>query len=138
MTKEELFEIYQNELNWINRRLQEPTLEFYKEFSDNWRHAKEVAFKMYQALRFYCTDEDVLSIDIIPLDVTEQISDYNGCPCVGYISYRGQKFYAYCDEPGQQEFIIVGDKVITFSTFDCPLIDWWYEVDKVIDNIDTL
>ena len=138
MTKEELFEVYQTELNWISRRLEEPTLEFYKEFSDNWRHAKEVAFKMYQALRFYCTDEDVLSIDITSLNENEHVDDYDQCPCIGYILYRGQRFYAYDDDPGQQIFIVVGDRTITFASFDCPLIDWWYEADKILDGIDTL
>ena len=44
LTSETLFGLYQSKLDWINRRLEPKTLEFYKETAESWKHAKEIVF----------------------------------------------------------------------------------------------
>lgn len=135
MTFEELFNIYQDNMEWIKRRLQPKTLEFYGERADQWKQAKYMNFKWFEMMRYYCDEVDVYKIkeQSLPLDV--KVDDYDNCPCTGYLDYRNQRFYVYYDDMGAQCFIVCEGHIIPIISMGADEIDWWYEVDYLLDKI---
>lgn len=135
MTHKELFNFYQSQLAWINRRLKPDCLEVYKESADTWKHAKEVAFNFYQCLRYETEDEGVVysfSFDID--DIPPYIEDNNKFSCTGILNYRDQKFPIYLDDNGSQEFIVYEGQTISISGLGGSC-DWYYLLDQLLDKI---
>ena len=138
LTGEQLFNLYQNKLDWINRRLEPKTLEFYNETAEAWKHAKEIVFDWYQDMRYYVEGG-------IPKD--EECFDYKNkliaaykpykdqFPCIGLLKYRGQTWPIYGDDYGCQDFIVMEDdyQIPVCNMAGC--LDWYYELDKIIDKI---
>ena len=138
MKHEDLFNEYQDKLKWIDRRLTPDCLEFYKDTAESWKHAKEVAFQMYQRLRYLCEDgiptQDCFKYSN-DLGIKALTSD-DGIeyPCIGILSYRGHEFPIYNDDYGMSEFIVVNDYTVAVADFGgAP--DWYYMVDKILDKI---
>ena len=137
LTKEQLFILYQNKLDWINRRLEPKTLEFYHETAEAWKHAKEIVFDWYQDIRYYVDGG-------IPDE--KECFDYNNkikaaykpykdkFPCIGILKYRGNTYAIYNDDYGMQDFIVIDGREITIDRFGGGT-DWWYEIDRIIDKI---
>ena len=136
MTEQELFELYQSKLEWINRRLQPDALEFFHETAETWKHAKEVVFDMYQHIRglmnFYPNSEECFDYNN---KIKAAYKPYNDkFPCVGILKYRGNTYPIYNDDYGMQGFIVIDDYSITVDSF-AGGTDWWYEIDRIIDKI---
>ena len=141
MKHEDLFKIYQSKLQWIDRRLTPECLEIYEDTVESWKHAKEVAFSMYQELRLDCEDGIPLLKDCLSRN-EEQIRDIppykfdNGyeCPCCGILQYRGHDFPVYIDDYGMSDFIVFGGNEIQISSVggEC---DWYYPIDLILDKI---
>ena len=141
MKHEDLFKIYQSKLQWIDRRLTPECLEIYKDTAESWKHAKEIAFSMYQELRLDCEDGIPLLKDCLNRN-EEQIRNIppykfdNGyeCPCCGILQYRGHDFPVYIDDYGMSDFIVFGGNEIQISSLggEC---DWYYPIDLILDKI---
>ena len=141
MKHEDLFKIYQSKLQWIDRRLTPECLEIYEDTVESWKHAKEVAFSMYQELRLDCEDGIPLLKDCLSRN-EDQIRDIppykfdNGyeCPCCGILQYRGHDFPVYIDDYGMSDFIVFGGNEIQISSLggEC---DWYYPIDLILDKI---
>lgn len=141
MKHEDLFNEYQNKLDWINRRLEPDCLKFYDETAEAWKHAKYIAFSMYQQLRYYCEDGIPNYWECYGTDKrkTRHIKPYvfeNGysCPCIAILSYRDNKYPVYNDDYGMSDFVVINDNCITVDSFGGG-VDWWYELDRIIDKI---
>ena len=144
MTEKELFELYQSKLEWINRRLEPETLELYKETAETWKHAKEVAFDMYESLRslmglwpdsrehFDYTNKLIAAYK--PYEIKNDDGTTAEFPCIGLLKYRGNMYPIYNDDYGMQDFIVLDGREITVSSFGGGT-DWWYELDRIIDKI---
>ena len=141
MKHEDLFEIYQSKLQWIDRRLTPECLEIYEDTAESWKHAKEVAFSMYQELRLDCEDGIPLLKDCLSRD-EEQIRDIppykfdNGyeCPCYSILHYRGYDFPVYTDDYGMSDFIVFKGNEIQISSSGGEW-DWYYPIDLLLDKI---
>ena len=139
MKHEDLFREYQNKLDWINRRLEPDCLKFYQDTPESWKHAKEVAFQMYQQLRYFCEDglptQDCFiyasDLKIKPF----KAEDKTKFPCIGLLKYRGQEFPIYNDDYSMSEFIVIDKMPITINCFGGSP-DWYYMVDYLLDKID--
>ena len=141
MKHEDLFEIYQSKLQWIDRRLTPECLEIYGDTAESWKHAKEIVFSMYQELRLDCEDGIPLLKDCLNRN-EEQIRNIppykfdNGyeCPCCGILQYRGHDFPVYVDDYGMSDFIVFGGNEIQISSLggEC---DWYYPIDLILDKI---
>ena len=137
MKHKDLFDDYKQKLNWIDRRLQPETLKFYNETAESWKHAKEIAFGMYQHLRYFC--EDGIPIDCIDYkadvsNISDYVLDETSFKCIGILNYRDLQFPVYEDVYGMSNFIVLEDHMIEVSNF-AGYIDWYYEVDSIIDKI---
>lgn len=140
MKHEDLFREYQNKLDWIARRLKSDCLEFYNETAESWKHAKEVAFQMYQHLRYFCEDGIPKYSDCFYYSSDLKIKPYKTedntkFPCIGILKYRGQEFPIYNDDYGMSNFIVINKLPITVDSFGGET-DWYYIIDKFIDKID--
>lgn len=143
MKHEDLFAIYQRTLEWIDRRKEPDTADFYKESPETWKHAKEVAFDMYQSLRHWCEDGSPSLYRDCRIDESRKGAhkpykfdkgemEY---PCVGAFTYRGIEFPVYNDDYGMSEFTVFEGHVIQIDSFGGET-DWYYMLDKYIDRID--
>ena len=138
LTGEQLFNLYQNKLDWINRRLEPKTLEFYNETAEAWKHAKEIVFDWYQDMRYYVEDGIPDEKDCFDYS-SKLIAAYkpykDQFPCCGILTYRGQKWPIYTDDYGCQDFIVMEDdnQIPVCNMAGC--LDWYYELDKIIDKI---
>ena len=144
LTHKDLFNLYQHKLDWINRRLEPKTLEFYNETAETWKHAKEIAFDWYQDMRYFCEDgypgrecfdyNNKLIAAYKPYEITNDNGITTKFPCVGLLKYRGNTHPIYDDDYGMQTFIVLDGREITVDSFGGG-IDWWYELDRIIDKI---
>ena len=144
LTHKDLFNLYQNKLDWINRRLEPDTLEFYNETAEAWKHAKEIVFDWYQDMRYFCEggypgrecfDYNTKIISAYkPYEVTNKKGITTEFPCIGLLKYRGNTYPIYNDDYGMQDFIVIDGREITVDSFGGG-IDWWYELDRIIDKI---
>ena len=137
MTHKQLFNKYQNMLDWINRRLEPDSLEFYEESAETWKHAKEVAFDMYEELRYHVRGgiPEANKSFFYDKDLVESIPDYEDqFPAIGILKYRDNEYTIYNDDYGMQSFIVVDGQQITVDSFGGG-IDWWYMLDQIIDKI---
>lgn len=139
MTFDELFAQYKALIDWIDRRMKPEVLEFHHESVDNWKYAKHTVFLMFERLRYY-TEEGIPNL--YECLTREGIEDYPPkmydnykCPVIGLLNYRDEVFPVYDDDYGQQVFIIVNGQEITVDSLGGET-DWYYELDRIIDNID--
>jgi hypothetical protein len=137
----DLFDTYQSKLQWIDRRLTPDCLKIYEDTAESWKHAKEVAFSMYQELRLDCEDgvpslHDCLIQDEEKVRNTPPYKFENGyeCRCHGIIHYRDHDFPLYIDDYGMSEFIVFEGNEIQVSSIggEC---DWYYPIDLILDRI---
>jgi hypothetical protein len=137
----DLFDTYQSKLHWIDRRLTPDCLKIYEDTAESWKHAKEVAFSMYQELRLDCEDgipslHDCLIQDEEKVRNTPPYKFENGyeCRCHGIIHYRDHDFPLYIDDYGMSEFIVFEGNEIQVSSIggEC---DWYYPIDLILDKI---
>lgn len=141
LTHQDLFDHYQHQLDWINRRLEPDTLEFYKESAETWKHAKEIAFDTYEYLRYYLPDgipdydKSIFYDESLVSDVPP-ITYENGyeCPAVGILKYRDTEYPIYNDDYGMQSFIMINGRELPIESFSGDY-DWYYELDRIIDKI---
>ena len=138
MTHKQLFNKYQNMLDWINRRLEPDSLKFYEESAESWKHAKEVAFTMYQDIRHYVeggipNDEECFDYSSKLIAAYKPYKDQ--FPCIGLLKYRDQTWPIYSDDYGCQDFIVIEDdyQIPVCNMAGC--LDWYYELDRIIDKI---
>lgn len=139
MTFDELFDEYKHLLDWINRRTAPNALEFYGETKEQWSHAKQAIFFMFEHLRGYVENgypnlENCLSYGGIENYPPYKINDDYECPVVALLNYREETFPVYDDDAGQQNFIVVNGSEISVDGLGGSY-DWYFEVDKVIDKI---
>jgi len=139
MKHEDLFNIYQHTLDWIDRRMTPETAKFYGENLESWKHAKEIAFNMYQDMRGYCEDGYPHNHEVITIEGIEKYGPYEldndyKCAVVGVLRYRGLELPVYCDDYGMCDFIVYDGKTIEVDSFGGPT-DWYYVLDKYIDKI---
>ena len=141
MKHADLFDTYQSKLQWIDRRLTPDCLKIYEDTAECWKHAKEVAFSMYQELRLDCEDGIPSLHDCLIQDEEKvrNIPPYNfengyECRCHGIIHYRGHDFPLYIDDYGMSEFIVFEGNDIQVSSIggEC---DWYYPIDLILDKI---
>lgn len=143
MKHEDLFAVYQRMLEWIDRRKESDTAEFYKESPESWAHAKEVAFQMYQTLRHRCDDGTPslykdCKIDESRKDAFPPYKHEGGTtefPCVGTFRYRDMEFPVYNDDYGMSYFTVCDGHDLQIDSFGGEM-DWYYVLDKYIDKID--
>lgn len=142
MKHEDLFAIYKSTLKWIDRRRDPETAEFYKETPESWKHAKEVAFNVYQNARRYC-DEPLPSLyreHKVDHGRKEAFGPYKGesgseFPCLGSFKYRDLEFPVYDDVYGMSMFTVYDGHIVQVDSFGGET-DWYYELDRLIDKID--
>ena len=139
MKHETLFNEYQRELEWIKRRMDPKTMEFHNEKPEDWRHAKEVAFNLYESLRQFCEDGCPRNHEAITIDGIDKYPPFDAgdgyvCAVVGVLRYRGLELPVYCDDYGMSDFVVYGDEHIPVDSF-AGSTDWYYELDKKIDHI---
>lgn len=142
MKHEDLFAIYKSTLKWIDRRRDRETAEFYKETPESWKHAKEVAFNVYQNVRRYC-DEPLPSLyreHKVDHGRKEVFGPYKGesgseFPCLGSFKYRDLEFPVYDDVYGMSMFTVYDGHIVQVDSFGGET-DWYYELDRLIDKID--
>lgn len=141
MKHADLFDTYQSKLQWIDRRLTPDCLKIYEDTAESWKHAKEVAFSMYQELRLDCKDgipslHDCLIQDEEKVRNTPPYKFENGyeCRCHGIIHYREHDFPLYIDDYGMSEFIVFEGNEIQVSSIggEC---NWYYPIDLILDKI---
>ena len=141
MKHADLFDAYQSKLQWIDRRLTPDCLKIYEDTAESWKHAKEVAFSIYQELRLDCEDgipslHDCLIQDEEKVRNTPPYKFENGyeCRCHGIIHYRDHDFPLYIDDYGMSEFIVFEGNEIQVSSIggEC---DWYYPIDLILDKI---
>jgi hypothetical protein len=141
MKHADLFDTYQSKLQWIDRRLTSDCLKIYEDTAESWKHAKEVAFSIYQELRLNCEDgipslHDCLIQDEEKVRNTPPYKFENGyeCRCHGIIHYRDHDFPLYIDDYGMSEFIVFEGNEIQVSSIggEC---DWYYPIDLILDKI---
>lgn len=142
MKHEDLFAIYKSTLEWIDRRRDPETAEFYKEIPEAWKHAKEVAFHVYQHARCYCQEPlpSLYRDHEIDHDRKEAFAPYKGendseFPCLGSFTYRNLEFPVYDDDYGMSMFTVYDGHIIQVDSFGGET-DWYYELDRLIDKID--
>ena len=137
MTHKKLFGIYKNVLDFIERRTEEKVLKFYDEQKSDWKHAKEIAFSMYEGLRFYVEDGIPKLKDCANYEAEDvkNLSTYKEFPAIGILKYRDKEYVIYYDEYGSEEFIVVDNREISVSGMGGDT-DWYYELDKIIDEIE--
>ena len=133
-----LFDVYQRKLEWIDRRLKPDTLEFYGESAEAWKHAKEIAFSMYQDLRGYLSGEYPSLWKMVDREAADDVPPYvidgTEFKCLGVLAYRDRKFPVYDDGYGMAAFIVCDGRRIQVDSFGGEG-DWYYMVDKMIDRI---
>jgi hypothetical protein len=145
LTHEELFNYYQNKLDWINRRLEPDALKFYNETAETWKHAKEITFYWYEDMRYHvdggilrpedCFDyNNKIKAAYKPYEITNEDGKVSTFPCIGILKYRGNTYAIYNDDYGMQDFIVIDGREITVDSFGGG-IDWYYELDRIIDKI---
>ena len=136
MLHQTLYDIYLTRLAYIERRMQDDVLEFYGEEKRDWKHAKEIAFQMYEALRYEGEDPGYPTSVVKP---DEPIPPYKigdtEFPCIGVLKYRGEDIPVYNDDYGMRDFIVYQGREITHDSFGLSA-DWYYEVDRIKDKID--
>lgn len=142
MRHEDLFVIYQRTLEWIDRRCKPDTAEFHGETPEAWRHAKEVAFHMYQDMRHFCPEGMPSLYKDCPIDSSREgafgpLKDESGeeYPCCGSFKYRDLEFPVYRDDYGMSMFTIYEGHGVQVDSFGGET-DWYYELDRLIDKID--
>ena len=133
------FDQYESTLEWIDRWRQETALRFYNDQKDYWRHAKEVAFSLYQGIRPLLGELPALN-DLLDRSRAGEFPPYRfeggdaGFPCVGVLKYRDGEYPVYDDEYGMNRFVVVdGHSVQVESSYG--ETDWYFELDKIIDRI---
>ena len=138
MKHRELFEWYQTQLAWVDRRREPKTLEFHGETAESWKHAKEIIFSAYEHFRYY-TDDGLPNYEECFDYKDKLIKTYkpyqDKFPCIGILKYRDQKWPIYNDDYGCQEFIVMEEG---YHIPICNMggsLDWYYELDKIIDKI---
>lgn len=134
---EDLFNEYQHILAWIDRRSKPDVARLYQEKPDYWKHAKEIAFTFYENLRYKCDDgiPDHRDSFIYDKALVKDIPPYEDkFPAIGILKYRGEQYTIYNDDYGMQYFIVIDDRSIAVDSFGGD-VDWWYELDRIIDNI---
>lgn len=133
------FQRYQGRLDWINRRMDPGVLEFYGERIEDWKHAKEVAFLLYQDFR--CLFGFIPSLDeclnrekkagIPPYKFEGNDTEF---PCEGVLEYRDMEFPVYYDDYGMSLFAVVNGVSVQIDSLGGET-DWYYEFDKILDRI---
>ena len=139
LDKDILFDLYQRMIEWVDRRRKPDTAEFYNESPETWKHAKEVAFMMYQDLRHFVDGgaPDFKSIDYDPkYDELPPHKFDNGyeCKCCGMIHYRDRDYPVYNDDYGMSSFIVLDGRTIQVDGMG-GMTDWYFEIDRVLDKI---
>ena len=137
MKHEDLFNEYKQKLNWIDRRLQPDTLKAFNDKAEYWKHAKEIAFGMYQHLRYFCEDGIPTNCIDYKTDVSnipDYILDETSFKCIGILSYRDLQFPVYNDDYGMSNFIVLEGNTIEVDRFG-GFTDWYYVVDEILDKI---
>lgn len=136
---EKAFQHYQSILSWIDRRRDPKTAEFYGEDPSEWKHAKEVAFKLYQDLRHLLGPRPTL-LSCMGTEKAKGIPPYRFAdspaefPCVGVLEYRGMEFPVYDDDCGMNMFVVVDGHSVQVDSFGGET-DWYYEIDRIIDRV---
>ena len=142
MKHDDLLAVYQRMLEWIDRRMDPDMADFYHESPETWGHAKEVAFQMYQDLRYLC-EGGIPSIRGDRMIDESRKGDYapykqegnpTEFPCVGAFTYRGREFPVYSDDYSMSEFVVCDGREIQIDSFGGET-DWYYMLDKYIDGI---
>lgn len=136
MKHNELLSEYERQLEWVNIRTKEKTLEFYGEDASAWKHAKEIAFHMYENLRYLC--EDGAGFPTSLTQPKRRIPAYkhgkNKFPCVGVVEYRRETIPVYSDDYGMRLFMVYQGHEITYDSIG-GMTDWYFEVDRYKDKI---
>jgi hypothetical protein len=92
---------------------------------------------MYQHLRYFCEDgipTDCIDYKADVSNISDYVSDETSFKCIGILNYRDLQFPVYEDVYGMSNFIVLEDNMIEVS--NCAgCIDWYYEVDSIIDKI---
>lgn len=136
MKHNELLSEYERQLEWIDRRTKEKTLEFYGEDASTWKHAKEIAFHMYENLRHLCDDGGGFptSLDQPKRRIAAYKHGKNKFPCVGVVEYRREIIPVYSDDYGMRRFMVYQGHEITYDSIG-GMTDWYFEVDRYKDKI---
>lgn len=138
-----LFNRYQETLAWIDRRCEEKVLKRHNETIDNWKHAKEVAFNIYQSVRqdvpngvpSICKDDNIIyDKDIVNKVPKLILEDGREFEVVSILKYRGLELPIYMDEVGASTFVVIGDTQIGVTGLGGEY-DWYYMIDKILDKI---
>ena len=141
--QEKIFKIYQSKLAWSRRMQQTKDTTWQKrlEMTDDawyftWHQIRYAIFSMYEDLREFPDPAECIEHGpkFNTYDNILRVGDSEFC-CVGMLSYRGIKFPIYYDEGGSEEFIRWEDED---GAEDISMgMDWWYELDRFIDRIDS-
>lgn len=138
--EEKAFLDYQDTLDWIDRRQEPKTAEFYNESPEVWKKAKLAVFVLYQRLRDLFGELPTLG-KCLNRDKKEGIPPYKfedgdtEFPCVGVLGYRGMEFPVYDDDYGMDMFIVVDGRCLQVDSFGGET-DWYFELDRIIDKIE--
>jgi hypothetical protein len=97
---------------------------------------------MYQSLRYFCEDgipkwSDCFIKDNLKQSTVLPVKYDSGyeCPCCGFLQYRDLEFPVYYDDYGMTMFIVFKGIEIQVNSSAGP-IDWYYKLDRILDNID--
>ena len=136
---EKAFQYYQSILEWIDRRRDPKTAEFYGEDPNEWKHAKEAVFMLYQDLRLLFGPTPSL-LTHLNKEKAEGIPPYRFAdspvefPCVGVLEYRGMEFPVYDDDYGMSTFAVIDGRSIQVDSFGGET-DWYFEIDRILDRV---
>ena len=140
--QEKLFKIYQAKLAWSRRMQQTKDATWQKRLMTDdawdfaWCQTRYAIFSMYEDLRDPPNFAECIEHGPefnIPDNIL-RVGESEFCR-VGTLSYRGIKFPIYYDEGGSEEFVHLEDEG---GSEDISMgMDWWYEIDRFIDRINS-
>lgn len=127
-TFKELFEEYQESLEYANRMLSTSALDLLDKSSDFWEGYKFSIFRKFEMERMNLADGYP---SIIFKNSKTDLS--------GKLFYRGLEIDVFMDDSGQQYYIKYNGKEISGGSFNSNPIDAFvYEIDKDLDGIKIL
>ena len=133
----EILEKYEDDIKHANRMLNPECLSFFKKSEDYWNGYKKACYNWFQLMKEYThfipqtrkPNEEELQMIYIDNGISYEP--------VSILEYRGEEIPVYCDDYGQQEFIIYKGNIYNGGAYNITAeYDFCAFIDNIKDNIE--
>jgi len=140
MEFKEILEKYENDIKHVNRMLNPDCLSFFKKSVEYWKGYKKACYNWFQQMKECCEDFNPKSRKPSKeeKDKFTYISE-SGCKyeVVAILEYRNEIIPIYCDDYGQQNFIVFKGEEYCGGAYNiCSERDFCAFVDCIKDEIE--